>query len=121
MKIFKKKEESKSNSTTIANSSVHTLIDDKMIVIMMMNCFSGTVDGRMVLSFTLRGKRPYSKFFWSVFSHIRTEYEEVSLRIQSNCRKIRTRKTPNTDTFHAVLLPVGTIDGGSDYRKSPTA
>ena len=26
----------------------------------------------------------------------------VSLRIQSKCRKIRTRKTPNTDTFHAV-------------------
>ena len=26
----------------------------------------------------------------------------VSLRIQSKCRKIRTRKTPNMDTFHAV-------------------
>ena len=26
----------------------------------------------------------------------------VSLRIQSECGKIRTRKTPNTDTFHAV-------------------
>ena len=28
----------------------------------------------------------------------------VSLRIQSECGKIRTRITPNTDTFHAVLL-----------------
>ena len=27
----------------------------------------------------------------------------VSLRIQSECGKIRTRKTPNTDTFHAVI------------------
>ena len=24
------------------------------------------------------------------------------IRIQSECGKIRTRKTPNTDTFHAV-------------------
>ena len=26
------------------------------------------------------------------------------VRIQSECGKIRTRKTPNTDTFHALLL-----------------
>ena len=30
-------------------------------------------------------------FFWSVFFHIRTEYE-VSLRIHSECGKIRTKK-----------------------------
>ena len=30
------------------------------------------------------------------------ERYEVSLRIQSECRKIWTRKTPNTDTFYAV-------------------
>ena len=29
----------------------------------------------------------------------------VSLRIQSECGKIRTRKTPNTDTFQAVFRP----------------
>ena len=38
----------------------------------------------------LRQKCHYSKFFWSVFS-----------LIQSKCKKIRTRKTPNTDTFYA--------------------
>ena len=27
----------------------------------------------------------------------------VSLRIQSECGKTRTRKTPNTGTFHAVV------------------
>ena len=27
----------------------------------------------------------------------------VSICIQSECRKIRTRKTPNTDTFHKVI------------------
>ena len=49
----------------------------------------------------LREKCPYSEFFWSVFSRIWTEYD-VSLRIQSECGKIWTRKIPNTDTFLAV-------------------
>ena len=31
------------------------------------------------------------------------ERYSVSLRIQSECGEIRTRKTPNTDTFRAVL------------------
>ena len=39
----------------------------------------------------LREKCLYSEFFWSVFSHIHTEYGEI-----------RTRKTLNMDTFHAV-------------------
>ena len=54
---------------------------------------------------TLREKCPYSELFWSVFSRIWTEYGEI-LRIshfQSKCGKIRTRKTPNTGTFYAVL------------------
>ena len=44
---------------------------------------------------------PHSGLFLSVFSRIRTEYG-ISLRIQSECGKIRTRITPNTDTFHAM-------------------
>ena len=44
---------------------------------------------------SLLEKWPYSECFWSVFSRIRTEYEEVW-----------TRKTPNMNTFHAVLLLV---------------
>ena len=32
-------------------------------------------------------------------------YNNVSLHIQSECGKISTRKTPNTNTFHAVYLP----------------
>ena len=32
------------------------------------------------------------------------EKYSVSLRIQSECWKIRTRKTPNTSTFHAVFV-----------------
>ena len=55
---------------------------------------------------TAHEKCPYLEFFQSVFSRIRTEYGEmrsieVSLRIQFEYRKIRTKKTPNTDTFHA--------------------
>ena len=42
---------------------------------------------------SLREKCPYSKFFWSIFS-----------RIPSECGKIPTRKTPNKDTFLAVII-----------------
>ena len=52
---------------------------------------------------SLREKCPYSELFWSVFSRIRTEYGEIlSLLIPSECEKTRTKKTPNTDTFHAM-------------------
>ena len=34
----------------------------------------------------------------------KTAFKRVSPRIQSECEKIRTRKTPNTDTFHAELV-----------------
>ena len=51
----------------------------------------------------LREKCSYSEFFWSVFPCIWIEYS-VSLRIQSECGKIRTKKTLNTDTFHAVVF-----------------
>ena len=33
---------------------------------------------------------------------LNTERYRVSVRIQCECGKIRTRKTPNTDTFHAM-------------------
>ena len=33
---------------------------------------------------------------------LNTERYSVSLRIQSECGKIRTKKTPNTDTFNAM-------------------
>ena len=42
-----------------------------------------------------------------IFPHsdwiLNTERYEVSLRIQSECRKMRTRITPNMDTFYAVI------------------
>ena len=53
---------------------------------------------------SLRKKCPYSELFWSAFSRIRTEYGAigVSLCIQSECGKMQTRTTRNTEFFHAV-------------------
>ena len=45
--------------------------------------------------------RSYSGSHFHAFG-LNTERYEVSLRIQSECGKIRTTITPNTDTFHAV-------------------
>ena len=55
--------------------------------------------------FALREKFPYLEFFSSVFSHNWTEYGEIR-RIRpmySEWGKIRSIKTPNMITFHAVL------------------
>ena len=46
--------------------------------------------------------RSYSAPYFPAFK-LNTERYEVSLRIQFECGKIRTRSTPNTDTFHVVL------------------
>ena len=42
---------------------------------------------------------------------LNTERYGVSLCIQSKCGKIRTRKTPDMDTFHAVILSSSTEVG----------
>ena len=44
-------------------------------------------------------------FFRFIFSCTQTEYREI-LCMQSECGKIRTGKTPNMDTFYAVLFVV---------------
>ena len=49
----------------------------------------------------LHEKCSYSEFFWSAFPRI-CRYS-VSLPIKSESRKTRTRKTLNTDSFHAVI------------------
>ena len=44
-------------------------------------------------------------------------FQDVSLRIQSESGKIRTRKTPNTVTFHAVNVTEGNqkkLRGGTE-------
>ena len=59
-----------------------------------------------IIKLSLREKSPYSDFFWPYFPafELNTEIYGLNLRIQSECRKIRARKTPKTDTFCAVYL-----------------
>ena len=45
--------------------------------------------------------RSYSGLYFPVFG-LNTKRDGVSLRIQSECEKIRTRITPSTDNFHTV-------------------
>ena len=52
--------------------------------------------------------RSFSGPYFHTFG-LYTERHSVSLRIQPECGKIRTKKTPNTDTFHTVLC-VKTIE-----------
>ena len=73
-------------------------------------------------------KCPYLEFPWSAFSRIWTEYGDLlckslhllcnllwKLRFQSECRKIWTSETPNTDTFCAV----NTSEKGLHFKCSP--
>ena len=67
--------------------------------------------------------RSYPGPFFLTFE-LNTERYGVSLRIHSECGKIRTRITPNTDTFHVVNnwlvqrdLQLAAITIFSDYWK----
>ena len=55
---------------------------------------------------TLRKMRPYSELFWSVFSRIWTECEEIRSISQYSVRmrEVRARITPNMDTSHVVSM-----------------
>ena len=60
----------------------------------------------------LRKKCSYSKSFSSAFSRI---FPAVSPRIQSECGKMWTRITPNTDTCHSVIMINGIFFSIKDY------
>ena len=47
--------------------------------------------------------RIFSGLYFLTFG-LNTERYEVCVCIQSKCGKIRTRKTPNTDSFYAVNM-----------------
>ena len=79
----------------------------------------------------LSEKCPNTELFWSVFSCIRAEYE-VNLRIQSEYRKVRTRKNSVFEHFSRserlwlkilrMLLKMHHIHFGSfllEFEKSP--
>ena len=60
----------------------------------------------LILKLALGEKYPYWEFSGPYFSAfgLNMERHEVSQRIQFECEKIRTRKSPIMDTFHAVLV-----------------
>ena len=59
----------------------------------------------------------YSGPYFLAFG-MNTEIYEISLRIQSECGKIPTRITPNTDTFHAVYIMSLQVSGRpAKYQK----
>ena len=47
--------------------------------------------------------RSYSSPYFPAFG-LNTKRYSVSLRIQSECGEIRTRLTPNTNTFYKVMI-----------------
>ena len=66
--------------------------------------------------------RSFSGPYFPAFG-LKTERCGVSLRIQSECAKMQTRKTPNTDTFHAVSVhfrPVFSSVSIRSRRTDPT-
>ena len=60
--------------------------------------------GKYSLRYPLLEKSPYSELFWSVFSRIWNEYEEI-VSLQFDCGEMQTGITPNMDTFQAVVFP----------------
>ena len=53
------------------------------------------------LTFVVPFKRSIFHIAWTIITHC-VKSVSVSLCNQSECTKIRTRKTPNMDTFHTV-------------------
>ena len=73
---------------------------------------------RMSLLFTVWKVSVFGLFLVLFFVFgLNTERCRVSLRIKSECGKIRTRKTPNTDTFYAMKR-FKKIQLHSDWRTS---
>ena len=63
-------------------------------------------------------KCAYLEYLWCVFSRVWTESSDsVSLRIQSAYGEIRSRKTPNMDTFHA--RPASQVLSGKFFKMFP--
>ena len=60
--------------------------------------------------------RSYSGPYFPAFG-LNTERYSGSLRIQSECGKIRTRIIPNTDTFYVVYKLLEKEEFPSDYLK----
>ena len=67
-------------------------------------CFLQKIDYKLLVHCVKSVRiRSYSGLYFPVFGLNKKRYG-VSLVIQAKCEKIRTRKTPNTDTFYSVIV-----------------
>ena len=62
-------------------------------------------------------------FFWSVFSHIRTEYGDLQIKEQisvlnPNTGKYRSEETPFLDTFDAVIFSSNAETANGTFGKT---
>ena len=71
-----------------------------------MNCSVQTIDTPRCADQHWVKNVHFQSFSGPYFPAVRlnTDIYSVNLHIQSGCRKIRTKKTPNMDTFHAVQV-----------------
>ena len=98
----------KGNSQSFQNMVFRLRVNEWM-------CFFNWIFLKIKWLFSVSEKCVCGSIFWNFYTvwkvfvfgillvrifRIWTEYGEI--HIQSKCGKIRTRKTPNTDTFHAV-------------------
>ena len=86
-------------------SEPRTLIPVKIYYLKLLRVLSNIYNGYFCEN-TLRKKCSYSELFWSVFSCIRTEYGKIRSVSPYSVwmREKWTRITPNTDTFHSVIV-----------------
>ena len=61
--------------------------------------------------------RSYSDPHFPAFG-LNAERYSASLRIQSECKKMRARLTPNMDTFYAVLSTKKVVAFGYSWQKA---
>ena len=57
---------------------------------------------------TLREKSPYSELFWSVFSHIRTQYRKILLITPFSVRMRENKDQNNSEYGHFLRSATGT-------------
>ena len=84
---------------SIGNKWVNMEVVIEIVIFQTLIYFSWVITFHCVKTVRIRSfSGPYFPAFW-----LNTKWYGVSLRIQSKCGKMWTRKTPNTDTFHAVF------------------
>ena len=65
----------------------------------------------------MREKCPYSKLFWSIFSRIRTEYEEI-LRLSPYSARMRENMDQNNSEYGQFLRSEGVLENTCSLRAS---